>query len=142
MKNEILILNLIIIKLKRILPIENFKFIEEESLKIHKFLDNLYVLDHYSYEISYAKEGLKLYNNLRPKCDISDNVLLDIIAIYFQDGLPGEIEHIIRGVEKDIVEICPENFRIELTEKEYQRQKKLENFKGWQVISEEILLRD
>lgn len=92
--------HLLIQKLKRILPFENFRLIEDESCKLIKPFC-LTTIVSYIYE-DRRTDCLDLYNTVRPKTNLSDSVLIDMIVKYEDVDYPsGDFEEYVELMEQD-----------------------------------------
>jgi len=96
-KKNVIILHLLIRKLRRILPLEHFRLIEDESCKLIKPFC-LTAIVSYTYE-DRTIDCLNLYNKVRPKTTLPDSVLIDMIVKYEDVDYP-------HGDFEEYVEFC------------------------------------
>ena len=84
-----IVLHIMIIRLKRILPLENFEFIKEESCKLIKPFEFEGWITSWVYD--YRSDAcLKLYNEMRPISSLPDCTLIEIITRYKERMTPRE----------------------------------------------------
>lgn len=132
-------LHLLIQKFKIILPLDSFRFIEEESNKIHNFFKNKCFFEGEE-EYFYATDAVKEYNKIRSKkIYVKDTDLMNIISLYFESYLPLTIEHAIEFLLTKQVWLDMYSYKLDLTYEECRRQEKLFGFVGYYHIDYEFL---
>ena len=125
--SQILVLHLMISKLKKILPLENYRFIQEEGQKLMLAFEHIYRCDwdwtdDEPIEIDKTKDCIQKYNQLRPQTTVSDTLLIRMICTYFTKHLPLEELQVLRCLEKGTL-IIDDAWNIDFSAEEENRQR-------------------
>jgi len=129
--NENVLLHILITKLRKILPLKEFKFIEDESKKLFIF-ESIYRVSVYD-DFYMGNACLKNYNKYRPLTKINDSILINLICARYTEQQFHDYLPVLRNIENGIVYLT-DDWRLDITLKESKRQKEQPGFDGWYTI--------
>jgi len=97
---ELIILHLLIRKLRRLLPPDGVRAIEDESCKLIKPFSFCTIVSYIP--VDRGDDCLELYNKVRPHTTLPDTILIDMIVKYQDTDYPyGDFEEYVELMEQD-----------------------------------------
>lgn len=129
--NENVVVHLMLLKLQKILPPENWRFIEQEGQKLLKAFKHIYTLDwENGIEKLATGDCIVQYNQWRPITTLTDTILIKVICQFITDGIPMVEGHLFKCLERGTL-VIHDDWRIDLSKDEEERQKSLPDYGGW-----------
>lgn len=121
-----LVLHLMLLKLKKILPLENYRLIEQEGQKLMLAFEHIHTsawdCDDDDYiEINVTEGCIHKYNELRPRTTVSDTLLIRVICKYYTQHLPLKELQFLRCLEQGTLLIY-DDWEIDFSTEEEKRQ--------------------
>ncbi len=123
--SENVILHIMLLKLERILPLENWRFIEQEGQKLLKAFEHICYFEwsgEYPIEFSATENCITRYNEWRPITTISDTCLIRVICKYVTDYLPLAPDQLLSCLEQKIL-IIYDDWDVGFSPEEEKRQR-------------------